>query len=65
MTDPGRNLTLELRNLFFTKVLSEFAFDRLTCQVLKNGEENEQKKLTDCWTSAFDSTVEARESDAE
>ena len=34
-------------------------------EVLKNGEENEQKKLTDCWTSAFDSTVEARESDAE
>ena len=26
MTDPGRNLTLEHRNLFFTKNLSKFAF---------------------------------------
>ena len=34
-------------------------------EVLKNGEENEQKKLTDCWTSTLDCTVEARESYAE
>ena len=58
-------LLLNTEIYFFTKVLSEFTFGRLTYQVLKNGEENEQKQLTDCWTSAFDSTVEARESDAE
>ena len=50
---------------FFIKALSEFAFGSLIYQVLKNGEENEQKQLTDCWTSMFDSTVEARESDVE
>lgn len=58
-------LLLNTEIYFFTKVLSEFAFGRLTYQVLKNGEENEQKKLTNCWTSMFDSTVEARGSDAE
>ena len=58
-------LLLNTEIYFFTKVLNEFAFGRLTCQVLKNGEENEQKQLTDCWTSMFDSTVEARGSDAE
>ena len=58
-------LLLNTEIYFFTKVLSEFAFGRLTCQVLKNGEENEQKKLTNCWTSALDCTVEARGSDAE
>lgn len=58
-------LLLNTEIYFFTKVLSEFTFGRLTYQVLKNGEENEQKQLTDCWTSMFDSTVEARESDAE
>ena len=58
-------LLLNTEIYFFTKVLSEFTFGRLTYQVLKNGEENEQKKLTNCWTSMFDSTVEARESDAE
>ena len=58
-------LLLNTEIYFFTKVLSEFAFGRLTCQVLKNKEENEQKQLTDCWTSTLDSTVEARESDTE
>ena len=58
-------LLLNTEIYFFTKVLSEFTFGRLTCQVLKNGEENEQKKLTDCWTSTLDCTVEARESYAE
>ena len=58
-------LLLNTEIYFFTKVLSEFAFGRLTCQVLKNREENEQKQLTDCWTSTLDSTVETRESDAE
>ena len=58
-------LLLNTEIYFFTKALSEFAFGSWNYQVLKNGEENEQKQLTDCWTSAFDSTVEARESDAE
>ena len=58
-------LLLNTEIYFFTKVLNEFAFGRLTCQVLKNGEENEQKKLTDCWTSTLDCKVEARESDTE
>lgn len=58
-------LLLNTEIYFFIKVLSEFVFGRLTFQVLKNGEENEQKKLTNRWTSALDSTVEARESDAE
>ena len=58
-------LLLNTEIYFFTKVLSEFTFGSWNYQVLKNGEENEQKQLTDCWTSMFDSTVEARESDAE
>ena len=58
-------LLLNTEIYFFTKVLSELELGRLTCQVLKNGEENEPKQLTDCWTSMFDSTVEARESDVE
>lgn len=58
-------LLLNTEIYFFIKALSEFVFGRLTCQVLKNGEENEQKKLTDCWTSTLDCTVEARESYAE
>ena len=35
-------LLLNTEIYFFTKVLSEFTFGRLTYQVLKNGEENEQ-----------------------
>ena len=34
MTDPGRNLTLEHRNLFFTKNLSKFAFGSWNYHVL-------------------------------
>lgn len=58
-------LLLNTEIYFFIKVLSEFTFGRLTFQVLKNGEENEQKELTGRWTSTLDSTVEARGSDAE